>query len=131
MSKTTHTLLFALMIPALATLAACAHEVDDDYATPTATGTPSAAGTMQPDPAMQSDPAMPPADEGMATTADNMTFAEMDTNQDGGISLDELSPDQMLHQHFDMADADGNGMLSEAEVNQHRADMGMDTSDGY
>ncbi len=120
MSKTTHTLLFALMIPALAILAACVPEpADNDYATPATTDVTPAADSMQP---YQT---MPPADQDTGMAADEMTFAEMDTNQDGGITMDELSPDQMLHQHFGKADANGDGMLSEQEVAQHRADMGM------
>lgn len=131
MNKTTHTLLFALMIPALATLAACNQEAGtDEYATPAAQEPAPVAEPMP-------EPAMPPADENMGMegddmgmaddgmTGDGMEFADMDANQDGSISKDELTADQMLYEHFDTADADGDGMLTEEEVTQHRADMGM------
>jgi hypothetical protein len=57
-----------------------------------------------------------PADSGLA-------FAAMDKNGDGGISKDELSDTEMLYQHFSAADTDGNGKLSSAEVDTHRAEM--------
>jgi len=57
-----------------------------------------------------------PVDSGLA-------FAAMDKNGDGGISKDELSDTEMLYQHFSAADTDGNGKLSSAEVDAHRAEM--------
>ena len=114
MNKTLRTLLFALMVPGIAVLAACDRDTDDDMA-PAATDAAPAVETAPP----VAD--VPP--EG--TDMDAMAFADMDMNQDGGISMDELTADQMLHQHFAVADADGDGMLSEAEVAKHRADMGM------
>jgi hypothetical protein len=122
--KTKTTVLFALLLPGLVSLAAC-NRTDtamDDAATPPAD-------------AMATDPAPPPMDtmpadtmpaDGMAMMGDEMSFAQMDKNSDGSVSMDELSPTDMLHQHFSVADADGNGMLSEAEITQHRADMAMD-----
>lgn len=68
-----------------------------------------------PEPAMP-EPAAAPVDSGMA-------FAEMDKNSDGGITQDELSDTEMLHQHFTVADTDGDGKLSSAEVDAHRASM--------
>lgn len=108
------TVMFALLMPGLATLAAC-NQPDtamDDAATPPATDT------------MPAD-TMPGHD--MAMMGDDMTFAEMDKNGDGSVSMDELGPTDMLHQHFSVADADGNGMLSDAEISKHRSDMAMDT----
>lgn len=116
--KTTHTLLFALMIPAMAALAACdRNDADDasDVAPPAVDVTPA-------DTAPDTTP--PPMD----ATGDAMSFTDMDKNADGGITMDELTPDQMLHQHFTVADADGDGKLTDAEVKQHRADMGMPDS---
>ena len=52
-----------------------------------------------------------------------MSFADMDKNKDGGVSKDELADTEMLHQHFAEADKDGNGSLSQAEVDGHRAAM--------
>ena len=52
-----------------------------------------------------------------------MSFAEMDKNSDGGVTQDEMSDADMLHQHFSVADADGDNKLSEAEIMKHRADM--------
>lgn len=107
-----HTLLLALLIPGLAGLAACSRDNADDVAAP-ATNTP--ADTM---------PAQPmPADPAPAVANNEMSFAEMDKNSDGGITHDEMSDADMLHQHFSVADADGDGKLSEAEVSKHRADM--------
>ncbi|MEG3190866.1 MULTISPECIES: hypothetical protein [Novilysobacter] len=118
MNRTMHNLLFALTVPALAMLAACDREAaEGDYAAPAAADTAPVVATTRPE------AATPP--EAIDSDTDAWAFAEMDTNQDGGIAMDELSDDQMLHQHFSVADADGDGVLSEAEVDKHRADMGM------
>lgn len=61
-------------------------------------------------------PAAAPVDSGM-------TFAAMDKNGDGGIAADELADTEMLHHHFSVADTDGDGKLSSAEVDAHRAEM--------
>jgi hypothetical protein len=50
-------------------------------------------------------------------------FATLDRNGDGALAMDELSPDEMLHQHFSQADGNGDGALSPAEVDAHRAAM--------
>ena len=111
------TALFALLVPGLAMLAACNRtpEADD------ATTTPAAGAMSEPPPADTM-----PADSmgtmsGMA--GDEMSFAAMDKNQDGGVSMDELTAADMLHQHFLVADTDADGKLSDAEVTQHRAEM--------
>lgn len=67
-------------------------------------------------------PAAPVADP---MPMDNKSFADMDKNADGGISHDELADSEMLDQHFETADTDKDGKLSSAEVDKHRADMGM------
>lgn len=121
------TALFALLVPSLAMLAACNRTPDANEA-----ATAPAAGAMSEPPPADTVPAdtMPtdtmPADSmgsmpGM--TGDEMSFATMDKNQDGSVTQDELTATDMLHQHFSVADADGDGKLSEAEVSKHRADM--------
>lgn len=54
------------------------------------------------------------------------SFTDLDKNMDSGISRDELAPTEMLYQHFNEADSSGDGKLSYAEMERHRADMGMD-----
>lgn len=131
------TALCIALVPALAMLAACnkPNDTDGDGMVPAATAP---ADTMPAD--NMADQTMPadtmPADsmasdnmgsDSMAgdsmMAGDGMSFADMDKNGDGGISKDELKAGQMLYDHFSVADADGNGMLSEAEVTKHRADM--------
>lgn len=89
---------------------------------------PSADATATPAPDVAPAPAPMPADTMPAATApammdSGMSFADMDKNHDGGITADELADTEMLHQHFSEADTDGNGKLSPAEVDKHRADM--------
>lgn len=92
--------LTALMTPAVAMLGACSsmhHDMNDHAAMSSA---------------------------GMDTSSmDSMSFSDMDKNHDGNLSKDELPTNSMLYQHFSTADADGNKLLSEAEVAKHRADM--------
>ncbi len=118
--KTTNTVLLTLLVPGLLLLAACnrTDTTADPAAMPPPSG-PMATDTMPPP--MDTMPA-----DGMAMTGDDMSFAQMDRNNDRFVSMDELSPTDMLHQHFSVADADGDGRLSEAEVAQHRADMAAD-----
>ncbi len=123
------TALCVALIPGLAMLAAC---------NPGKTDTAAADDTAAPAVTAPADtmPADSTATDSMATdsmAADGMSsdsmsdgdksFTDMDKNSDGGISKDELAPGDMLYDHFSVADADGNGMLSEAEVTKHRADM--------
>lgn len=126
MNKTTHTLLFALMLPTMAMLTACDRPATDgETMPPAATDTAPATDTMPPSEPLPPTETMPPEDMGTDTAGDEMAFADMDANQDGGISMDELTAEQMLHQHFAVADADGDGSLTEDEVAKHRADMGL------
>lgn len=117
--STKTTAMIALLIPGIAMLAACnrapAPDADGATATSPAASTPATppADTMPAD-QMASMPGM---------TGDGMSFADMDKNGDSSISKDELSDADMLHQHFSVADADGDGKLSDAEVMKHRADM--------
>ena len=84
------------------------------------TTTPAEPAPMPAEPApMPAEPAPAPA----TATDSGMSFADMDKNKDGGIALDELADTEMLYQHFSVADTDGDGKLSQAEVDKHRADM--------
>ena len=111
------TALIALLVPSLAMLAACNRTPEADDATTTP-----AVGTMSEPPPADTMPA-----DSMGTMSgmagDEMSFAAMDKNQDGGVSMDELTAADMLHQHFLVADTDADGKLSDAEVTQHRAEM--------
>lgn len=115
----TRLLPLAIAMAGTLALAACDRDRDDAYgaeAEPAEVpGLP--AETPPPAPTMP-EPAAPPVDSGM-------TFAEMDRNADGGITRDELDAGEMLNQHFDVADTDGDGVLSQAEVDAHRAEMEM------
>lgn len=73
-------------------------------------------------------PAPPPrAREPVAVKPDSgQSFTDLDKNMDSGISRDELAPTEMLYQHFMEADTSGDGTLSYAEMERHRADMGME-----
>lgn len=69
-------------------------------------------------------PATSPTTDTTTTTANAVTsFDDMDTNNDGSISLDELSDTSALRQNFPTADKDGNGSLSRAEVEAQRGTM--------
>lgn len=58
------------------------------------------------------------------TTADATTpFDDLDKNKDGGLSRDELPATSPLLQDFSTADKDGNGMLSQSEIDQQRGTM--------
>ncbi len=99
-----HAVLLAVLIPGSALFAGCNDRDADDTVAPVATTTPAPA---------DSTPAM----------GTEMSFAEMDKNQDGGVTHDEMSDADMLHQHFSVADTNADGKLSEAEIIKHRADM--------
>jgi hypothetical protein len=86
---------------------------------PTATTAMPAESTVAPASGMSAEPAT-----SAATPVDSgLSFAAMDKNGDGGISKDELAETEMLYQHFSAADTDGDGKLSAAEVDAHRAEM--------
>lgn len=117
-----HAVLLALLIPGLAVLVGCNDHDGDKAATPAVAAAPADAMPAEPAPA---DP-MPAGDmagHDMATMGHEMSFADLDKNHDGGVTHDEMVDTEMLHQHFSVADADGDGKLSEAEVIKHRADM--------
>ncbi len=135
-----HAVLLAVLIPGLAVLAGCKGKDADDNVAPVAVTTPAPADAMpaeptpaQPMPAdatpatempaegMHTDGNMPNQD--MAAKGAEMSFADMDKNHDGSVTADELKDTDMLHQHFSVADSNGDGKLSEAEITKHRADM--------
>lgn len=104
----------ALVLAVTLSATACSRDADDMPA-----AEPMPAESMPVEPATP-----PPMPEATDTPVDSgMTFAEMDANGDGGITQDELSITEMLHQHFSVADTDGDGKLSTAEVDAHRAAM--------
>ena len=112
--------LFALLTPGLALLAACDRAPDaDDTAKAPVAEMPAPAPT----PAAAPMPAESMPAGSMPAAGGEMAFADMDKNHDGKLTKDELAPTEMLSQHFSVADSDGNGSLSEAEVTKHRADM--------
>lgn len=116
--KTNNVLLLSMAMSVALFAAACDREAATDT-TMDATPAPAEPAPMPAEP-MPAEPmpapAPPAADTGMA-------FADMDKNSDGGIAMDELATTDMLHQHFSTADSDGDGKLSSAEVDKHRADM--------
>jgi hypothetical protein len=117
-TSTSRLLPLALAMAGTLALAACDRDRDAGYgAEPERADVPGLPADPTPAPAMP-DPAAPPVDSGM-------TYAEMDRNGDGGITRDELDAGEMLYQHFDVADTDGDGVLSQAEVDAHRAEMEM------
>lgn len=107
--------LLALLTPCVAMLGACAthRDADDSMKAPAASSSMPASSSMGSSTASST--------SGMS--GGEMSFADMDKNHDGSVSKDELSASDMLYQHFSVADTDGNGKLSEAEVTKHRADM--------
>jgi EF hand domain-containing protein len=69
-------------------------------------------------------PTTSPTTDTTTTTANAVTsFDDMDTNNDGALSRDELSDTSALRQNFSTADKDGNGTLSRAEVEAQRGTM--------
>lgn len=119
--KSNNVLMLALALSGVFALTACNRD-----ATPAVdTTTPIAAPATDPMPAPAPMPSEPMPTEPMMTAPmdSGMTFAVMDKNGDGGVSLDELADTEMLHEHFSVADSDSDGKLSTAEVDKHRADM--------
>ena len=67
------------------------------------------------------DPATTPVPPAATTGSATMAFDELDKNNDGAISPDELSETDSLRQNFPAADTDANGSLSQIELEAHRA----------
>lgn len=109
------------------------NDADDAAETAASADTTAPADTMPPpaSSAMPADSTVAPASGASVAPAASATtpvdsglaFAAMDKNGDGGISKDELADTEMLYQHFSAADTDGDGKLSSAEVETHRAEM--------
>jgi hypothetical protein len=125
-----HAVLLAVLIPGLAVLSGCKGHDADDTVAPVATTTPAAPAHAIPPASTPADP-MPAANmpagtmsgHDMASMGKEMSFADMDKNHDGSVTKDELMDTDMLYQHFSVADTNGDGKLSEAEIMKHRADM--------
>jgi hypothetical protein len=130
--------MLALLAPVIAVLPACNRSppTADDMAAPPAATTPPAetapAATpydTTPAPATDAATTTPsPSTAAGNDTSAGLTFEQMDKNHDGGITPDELSPTEMLYEHFSAADTDGNGQLSADEIVKHRADMAAATA---
>ena len=119
--KTNNPLLLVLAMATVLSLAACNRDATpetDTAATPPVT---------EPAPAPAPEPIPAPTEPAAEAIDSGMSFAQMDKNSDGGVTQDELAETEMLHEHFSMADTDKDGKLSEAEVEQHRADMAAAT----
>jgi len=134
-----HTALLAVLIPGLVVLAGCNGKDAEDTVTPVAVTAPVPAGSMEapmptdsmpsnsmpaagmPADGMHADAAMGGHD--MGAMGKEMSFTEMDKNRDGGVTADEMMDTDMLHQHFSVADSNGDSKLSETEITKHRADM--------
>lgn len=115
--KPNNLLMLALAFSATLFVSGCDRDRDAAPAASTDAPAPVEPAPAEPAPAPAPEPTPPPmADSGM-------TFTAMDKNADGGITHDELADSEMLHQHFTQADTDGDGKLSQAEVDKHRADM--------
>lgn len=128
--KTLSIFVIALATAMLAT-AACNRQTEPEAPADTTATEPAPAATepapapeaTAPAPAPATEPGPVPATGSAAPMDSGMSFADMDKNKDGGVSKDELADTEMLHQHFSAADKDGNGSLSQAEVDGHRAEM--------
>ena len=130
--------MLALLAPVIAVLPACNRSppTTDDMAVPPAATTPPAetapaATPYDTTPAPATDAATttpPPSTAAGNDTSAGLTFEQMDKNHDGGITPDELSPTEMLYEHFSAADTDGDGQLSADEIVKHRADMAAATA---
>jgi hypothetical protein len=85
-----------------------------DDATETAAPTPAAAPQKR---------APAPEPTSVLPVDSGKSFAEMDANHDGSLTLDELGPTEMLNMHFVIADTDSDNKLSPDEVATHREQM--------
>ena len=118
--KKNNLLILAVALSTTMLLGACNRGSDQTPPPAADTTTPAEPAPMPAEPApMPAEPAPAPA----SATDSGMSFADMDANKDGGITLDELADTEMLHQHFSEADTNSDGKLSQAEVDKHRADM--------
>lgn len=118
-----------ILVAALATAmlaVACQKKAEETPTPPAETATAPAPAETPPPVTETPPPATEPTPSTMASAApvdSGMSFEDMDKNKDGGIAKDELADTEMLSQHFSAADKDGDGKLSKAEVDGHRAEM--------
>jgi hypothetical protein len=120
MKRKTLSIFVTALATAMLATAACNKQAEPEAPADT-TATEPAPAPMPEAPAPATEPAPAPA---TAAAMDSGTsFADMDKNKDGGVSKDELANTEMLYEHFAAADKDGNGSLSQAEVDGHRAEM--------
>lgn len=134
----THKLLLPLAIVAAIGLGACAQESGYDADATADTAAEPADDTMATDPAAQVPPATEPVPvDDSATMADAGAMpspapdlATLDANQDGSLSMDELPAGDPWRNQFASADTDGNGMLSQGEIDARATDAApMGTED--
>jgi hypothetical protein len=125
MKRKTLSIFVTILATAMLATAACTQQTEHEApADTTATEPAPAEPAPAPEaPAPATEPAPAPATSSTAPMDSGMSFADMDKNKDGGVSKDELADTEMLHEHFSAADKDGNGSLSQAEVDGHRAEM--------
>lgn len=122
--KTNNVLMLTFAISTALFITSCNRDRDETPATDTIATeqAPAVVPPPAPAPAPAPVPAPPPADSGLP-------FADMDKNSDGSLAREEITDTEMLHQHFDQADTDHDGKLSNAEVDKHRADMAATPAD--
>jgi hypothetical protein len=113
--KPNHLPLLSLALVIATSLAACAGTPESDTDAAAAGAQPTSVSGMEAAASATASPAQP-IDSGQS-------LAEMDKNKDGSLTQDELAENEMLRQHFTQADKDGNGSLSQAEVDAHRTEM--------
>ena len=98
-----------LVIAAALTAPLAFAQSDTTPSAPTPASAPMQTGAMAPD--------------AMSQSSAPKTWKELDTNNDGKLSKDEVAGDPMWSSHFDAADANKDGFISKAEFKKHSADM--------
>jgi hypothetical protein len=127
------TLLFVLLAPGIAALAACAHDRDNTAdmgaAESTSSSTAADTGSMSSDTGTTgtetgTSTGMGATTSGSSTTSTgsmgatgNASFSDLDRNHDGSLTRDELTSTDAITSQFSTADSNGDGKLSETEYN--------------
>lgn len=112
--------LLALVLSTTLVMAACDRDPDPDAESAATKADTTAMAEPAPAATPESEPVRTPAP---VVTDSGMSFTDMDKNMDSGVTRDELAETEMLYQHFNEADTNGDGNLSVAEVERHRTDM--------